>query len=66
LNTETETDRREFSTLYAEIAGPIGYLVLNRPASLNAINDAMLADLTEAVRWIDSHRELRVVIFKGH
>ena len=66
LNTEIETDRREFSTLYAEVAGPIGHLVLNRPASLNAINDAMLADLTEAVRWIDSHRELRVVIFKGH
>jgi enoyl-CoA hydratase/carnithine racemase len=65
LNTETQSDRREFSTLYAEISGSIGHLVLNRPASLNAINDAMLADLTEAVRWIDSHRELRVVIFKG-
>jgi hypothetical protein len=50
LNTETETDRREFSTLYAEISGPIGHLVLNRPASLNAINDAMLAAYTDE-RW---------------
>ena len=66
LDTEIETHRREFSTLYAEVAGRIGHLVLNRPASLNAINDAMLADLTEAVRWVDSRRELRVVIFKGN
>jgi len=66
LDTEIETHRREFSTLYAEVAGRIGHLVLNRPASLNAINDAMLTDLTEAVRWVDSHRELRVVIFKGN
>ena len=66
LDTDIETHRREFSTLYAEVAGRIGHLVLNRPASLNAINDAMLTDLTEAVRWVDSHRELRVVIFKGN
>jgi enoyl-CoA hydratase/carnithine racemase len=66
LDTEIETHRRDFSTLYTEVAGRIGHLVLNRPASLNAINDGMLADLTEAVRWIDSHRELRVVIFKGN
>jgi len=26
----------------------------------------MLTDLTEAVRWVDSRRELRVVIFKGN
>jgi enoyl-CoA hydratase/carnithine racemase len=66
LNSEIENGRREFSTLYAEVNGRIGHLVLNRPASLNAINDAMLADLTEAVRWLDSYRELRVVIFEGH
>jgi len=65
LSTEAETGRREFSTLYAEVQGRIGHLVLNRPECLNAINDAMLADLDEAVRWLNSYRELRVVIFKG-
>jgi enoyl-CoA hydratase/carnithine racemase len=65
VSSETQTDRREFSTLYTEVSDRIGHLVLNRPACLNAINDAMLADLTEAVRWLDDHRELRVVIFKG-
>ena len=65
MSSAPENDRREFSTLYSEVGGAVGHLVLNRPYCLNAINDAMLADLTEAVRWLDSHRELRVVIFKG-
>jgi enoyl-CoA hydratase/carnithine racemase len=65
LSTASETDRLEFSTLYAEVTGTVGHLVLNRPASLNAINDAMLTELLEAVHWLDRHRELRVVIFKG-
>ncbi len=65
MSTASETEKREFTTLYAEVSGKVGHLVLNRLACLNAINDAMLADLIEAVRWLDNHRELRVVIFKG-
>jgi enoyl-CoA hydratase/carnithine racemase len=65
LSSSSESDRRDFTSLYAEVAGTIGHLVLNRPECLNAINDAMLADLLEAVRWLDGHREIRVVIFKG-
>ncbi|HUN57708.1 MAG TPA: enoyl-CoA hydratase/isomerase family protein [Candidatus Binataceae bacterium] len=60
-----DNDRREFTTLYAEVAGPIGHLVLNRPSRLNAINDKLLSDMLEAIHWFDQHDELRVVIFKG-
>src|SRR5579863_5176209 len=65
MTTEKEIDRCEFTTLFAEVSGPIGHLVLNRPECLNAINDAVMSELIEAVSWLDSHRELRVVIFKG-
>ena len=58
-------DRREFTTLYAEVAGAIGHLVLNRPSRLNAINDTLLSQMLEAVHWLDQHDELRAVIFKG-
>jgi enoyl-CoA hydratase/carnithine racemase len=58
-------DRREFTTLYAEVAGPVGHLVLNRPSRLNAINDTLLSEMLEAVHWLDQHDELRAVIFKG-
>jgi enoyl-CoA hydratase/carnithine racemase len=59
-------DKREFATLSAEVTGAIGRLVLNRPERLNAINDAVMSELLEAVSWLDNHRELRVVIFKGN
>lgn len=65
MSTTRDTDRREFSTLYAEVAGPIAHLVLNRPSCLNAINDALMDELLEAVHWLDLHHELRTVIFKG-
>jgi len=65
VSTKTEHDRCELTTLYAEVRGTIGHLVLNRPASLNAINDTLMAEMIEAVEWLGRHRELRVVIFKG-
>jgi enoyl-CoA hydratase/carnithine racemase len=65
LSEKQEIDKREFTTVHAEVTGAIGYLVLNRPECLNAINDAVMIELLEAVNWLDSHRELRVVIFKG-
>lgn len=65
MNTEQQVSIREFTTLTAEVSGAVGHLVLNRPERLNAINDAVMSELIEAVNWFDSHRELRVVIFKG-
>src|SRR5271168_5228660 len=60
-----DTDQRDFTTLYAQVAGPIGHLVLNRPSRLNAINDTLLTEMLEAVQWLDQHDELRAVIVKG-
>jgi enoyl-CoA hydratase/carnithine racemase len=65
LSLDKEMDKREFTTLSAEITDAVGHLVLNRPERLNAINDAVMSELLEAVGWLDCHPELRVVIFKG-
>src|SRR5215471_6624907 len=58
-------DTHEFQTIKAEVEGPLGRLILNRPERLNAIGATMLQELAEAARWFDSHRELRVVIVSG-
>ncbi len=58
-------ERREFSTQIAEVDGAIGYLTLNRPERLNAINDAVMAEMVEALGWLDAHPELRVLILRG-
>ena len=65
MTTDNAVDMRNYSTMNATVSGAIGHLVLNRPERLNAINDAVMSEMLEAVSWLDSHRELRVVIFKG-
>lgn len=58
-------EKREFTTLSAEVTGLVGHLVLNRPERLNAISDALMTEMLEAIGWLDRHPELRVVVFKG-
>ncbi|MFC5648658.1 enoyl-CoA hydratase-related protein [Paenibacillus solisilvae] len=49
-----------------EQQGHIGYIRLNRPKDLNAINDSMLALLGEILETIERHpRDIRVVIIEG-
>ncbi len=61
----TQRDARKFRTIRAEVEGPLGRLVLNRPERLNAVDAVMLQELARAARWFDEHRELRVVIVSG-
>jgi enoyl-CoA hydratase/3-hydroxypropionyl-coenzyme A dehydratase len=62
---DCQGDSMDFETLDLEINGPIAKLVLNRPDRLNAMNSTMLRELAEAARWLDSQREIRVVLIAG-
>lgn len=64
-SAKANTDTRDFESIRVEVEGALGRLILNRPERLNAIGATMLAELAEAARWFDSHRELRVVIMSG-
>ena len=55
----------DFKTLRIEVSGSIGRLTLNRPDKLNAMNSAMLLEVSEAAHWFDSQTEVRVVIVRG-
>src|SRR3989454_6672290 len=52
-------------TLNIDSNGPVGYLTLNRPERLNAMNSMMLRELAEAAHWFDQQSEVRVVIVRG-
>jgi enoyl-CoA hydratase/3-hydroxypropionyl-coenzyme A dehydratase len=54
-----------FETLRIEVEGELGFLTLNRPERLNAMNGTMLAELAEAAYWFDQHLDIRVVIVRG-
>lgn len=46
-------------------AGAIRYLTLNRPEKLNAMNDALVAELAAALRAADADRDVAVIVLAG-
>jgi enoyl-CoA hydratase/carnithine racemase len=55
----------EWDTLRFEKNGQVGFLILDRPASLNAVNDQMVLDLEEACQAIQADADARVIVLKG-
>ena len=54
-----------YETLILERRGPVGWLVLNRPDSLNAHNVTMLSELPRAWRELDADDDVRVIVMTG-
>jgi enoyl-CoA hydratase len=58
-------DGVEFSTLRVESAGPVGWLINNRPEQLNAMNAVMREELALAWRALDEDPDVRVIVHTG-
>jgi enoyl-CoA hydratase/carnithine racemase len=59
------TSSKQYETIEYETRGPIGLITLNRPKSLNAINEQMIADLGNVLDAIEVDDEVRVVVLQG-
>lgn len=55
----------EFTAIRASVEGPIGELVLNRPAKRNALSMDLLGEIITASDWFTGRREVKVVIVRG-
>jgi enoyl-CoA hydratase/carnithine racemase len=55
----------EWDTIRFDKEGQVGFLVLDRSASLNAVNEQMILDLEEACKAIQADTDVRVVVVKG-
>jgi enoyl-CoA hydratase len=55
----------EFTCLLVERRGPVGWLINNRPAQLNAMNATMRDEFAEAWRVLDEDPEVRVIVHTG-
>jgi methylglutaconyl-CoA hydratase len=53
------------STLAIERQGPIGLITMNRPERHNAFDDALIAELTDALRSMEAEDGIRVVVLSG-
>ena len=55
----------EFQTLRLQRRGPVGWLLFNRPESLNAMNSVMRAELADAWLELDRDPDVRVIVHTG-
>jgi enoyl-CoA hydratase/carnithine racemase len=53
------------STIIYEVKDKIGYITLNRPEELNAMNDEMLAELDAVLPKAEMDLDAKVIVFKG-
>src|SRR5512141_1674450 len=54
-----------YSSIIAEAAGGVRRITLNRPDRLNSFNDAMHAELREALRAVAADATARVLVLTG-
>jgi len=55
----------DYQTILFEVRNQIGWVTMNRPESMNAINRLMARELVEACKQIEDDGAIRVVIFTG-
>ena len=56
----------EYEYVLTEKKGRIGYVILNRPKKLNALNKAFVGEIVDALKGMDDDREVRVIVIKGN
>ena len=54
-----------YETLLVEIDDEVGLIRLNRPDALNALNSALLEDLTKALKSMDKNDKVRAIVITG-
>ena len=54
-----------YQTIKYEVKNSIGYVTINRPETLNALNKTVLEELFDVFNQIDADENVRVVILTG-
>ncbi|AWI74258.1 enoyl-CoA hydratase [Parazoarcus communis] len=62
---ETTRVRAINAAVTVEQRGSVGWIVLNRPAQINAINDHIRVGVPEALRELNADAEIRVIVIRG-
>ena len=56
----------EFTTIKVQLGESMAWINLDRPEVRNALNAELIRELTEAVDWLNSRDDIRVIIMKGN
>lgn len=56
----------DFKTIKIQLGESMAWVNLDRPEVRNALNPLMIRELTEAIDWLNSRDDIRVIILKGN
>lgn len=56
----------EFTTIKIQLGESVAWINLDRPEVRNALNPEMIHELKEAVEWLGSRDDIRVIVLKGN
>jgi enoyl-CoA hydratase len=60
------SDRPEYQSILVERRGAVGIVTLNRPAALNALNAALIAELAAAVDELETDAAVGAIVLTGN
>jgi enoyl-CoA hydratase/carnithine racemase len=63
--TDNEEHLSDYKTIKVEKKGQVGWLTLNRPEALNAIDTTMVSELRDYFTGLQEDRETRIVVMRG-
>lgn len=55
-----------YENILVETRGRVGLITLNRPSRMNALNDALARELAKALRELDDHPGIHVLVITGN
>ena len=64
-NNTTE-GKVDYEYVLTEKKGRIGYVILNRPRKLNALNKPFVREIVDALESMDADGDIRVIVIKGN
>jgi enoyl-CoA hydratase/3-hydroxyacyl-CoA dehydrogenase len=60
-----KVQEKKLNTLVVKIEEPIGWIILNRPERLNALNQQLLKELNQTLDELEENEKIKVIIITG-
>lgn len=56
----------DFNTIKVQLGESVAWVSLDRPEVRNALNDAMIHELTELFDWLNARDDVRIIVLRGN
>jgi hypothetical protein len=65
LQRRYATTPTKYENILVEVKGSVGFITLNRPKALNALNEALMYEVIDALRNFDADTKIGCIVLTG-